>query len=274
MIRKLMLMFWVAALCLSACNLPFDARNISPSAPQAWIDDPLDGMRLPLQPYTLTLHSSDPSGIAEMEVSINGAVLATLPNPNPAQLLVYLTHKWVPVAPDGISFAPAPGTPREPGALRIRPSLRSKTPPQPPRQPPRAPARSRLTPTQTTTGTVTPTPTQTTTITRTPTITPTPTRTPTITQTPTITRTPTRTATRTLTSAVAVCTILERSTTHFYFRLPDKVCSPTTVTMQVRGNLGPPGFLHENILLLEEFHLPDGSHGLAGIIHASSFRSG
>jgi hypothetical protein len=100
MIRKLIVLLLATALLLSACNMPTVAfQGTSPGAPQAWIDAPLDGMTLPLQPYTLTLHSSDPKGISRMEVSINGDVLATLLNPNPAQLLVYLTQSWQPTAP-------------------------------------------------------------------------------------------------------------------------------------------------------------------------------
>ena len=93
--RKLFVLISAAMLALSACNLPTG----SPLVPQAWIDDPLDGMRLPLKPYTLTLHSSDPLGISLIEVSINGRVLATLTNPDPAQLLVYQTQNWEPTAP-------------------------------------------------------------------------------------------------------------------------------------------------------------------------------
>ena len=93
--RKLVLILLAITLMLTACNLPQRAKE----APQAWIDDPLDGMRLPMQPYTFTLHSSDPAGIAQMEVSVNGQVLATVKNPNPADLLVSLTQTWNPPSP-------------------------------------------------------------------------------------------------------------------------------------------------------------------------------
>lgn len=92
---KLMILFWMAALLLGACNMPMAVGG----GPKAWIDDPLDGMRLPLKPYTLTLHSSDPHGISRMEVTVNGNKLATLTNPDPSQLLVYLTQPWEPSAP-------------------------------------------------------------------------------------------------------------------------------------------------------------------------------
>jgi len=96
---KRIVLLLVLALLLSACNLPVINQGLPSGGPQAWIDAPLDGMRLPLQPYSLTLHSSDSQGIASMEISINGEVLASLSNPKPAQLLVYLTRVWEPNAP-------------------------------------------------------------------------------------------------------------------------------------------------------------------------------
>jgi len=95
MIRKISLLLLAVVLVLSACNMPIAAGT----APQIWIDDPLDGMRLPLQPYTFTLHSSDPQGISMTEVRINGDVHTTLTNPDPAQLLVYQTLEWEPAVP-------------------------------------------------------------------------------------------------------------------------------------------------------------------------------
>lgn len=95
MTRKLIFLFLIAMLMLTACD-----KSVAPRGnPQAWIDDPLDGMSLPLQPYLITLHGSDPLGISLMEVTINGAVLATITNPDPAQLLVHLTQQWEPAAP-------------------------------------------------------------------------------------------------------------------------------------------------------------------------------
>ena len=95
MTRKLITLLWTAVLLLSSCNYPVSQKG----APQAWIDDPLDGMHLPLQPYTLTLHSSDPLGISLMEIRINGENSVLLSNPDSNQLLVYLTYKWEPAAP-------------------------------------------------------------------------------------------------------------------------------------------------------------------------------
>jgi len=95
MTHKLIVIFIIAMLVLTACDQP----AASPGTPQAWIDDPLDGMRLPLEPYLITMHSSDSLGITNMELSINGVELESIPNPDPAKLLVHLTHKWEPPAP-------------------------------------------------------------------------------------------------------------------------------------------------------------------------------
>jgi hypothetical protein len=95
MTRKLFVLLLTAALLLSACNLPV----ASGAGTHAWIDAPLDGMHLLVQPYSIVFHGSDPHGIARMEVSINGAVLATLPNPDTAKTLVYLTQAWQPQGP-------------------------------------------------------------------------------------------------------------------------------------------------------------------------------
>ena len=94
MTRKWNLLLLALLLALSACNLPL--KITSSGTAKAWIDAPLDGMQLPLAPYTLVFHSSDPLGVQQMEVSINGQVLASLPNPDPAQSLVELTQVWQP----------------------------------------------------------------------------------------------------------------------------------------------------------------------------------
>jgi len=81
MIRKWNFFLLALLLALSACNLPL--KITSSGTAKAWIDAPLDGMQLPLSPYTLVFHSSDPVGVMKMEVSINGQVLASLPSPDP-----------------------------------------------------------------------------------------------------------------------------------------------------------------------------------------------
>jgi hypothetical protein len=95
MTRKLFVLLLTVALLLSACNLPVASGGET----RAWIDAPLDGMHLLVQPYSIIFHGSDPHGLSHLEVSINGAVLATLPNPDMAKTLVYLTQMWQPQGP-------------------------------------------------------------------------------------------------------------------------------------------------------------------------------
>jgi hypothetical protein len=96
MIRKsIAMLVATTGLTLGACAAP----AASGAAPQAWIDAPLDGMRLLPAPYLIALHASDPRGVSQMEVTVNSDVLATLQNPDQAQLLVYMTQIWDPPAP-------------------------------------------------------------------------------------------------------------------------------------------------------------------------------
>jgi hypothetical protein len=95
MTRKLIFLLLTAALVLSGCHLPAAPLG----DPHAWIDAPLEGMRLLKQSYLLSFHGSDPGGISRMEVSINGEVLATLTNPDSTKVLVYLTQAWQPQGP-------------------------------------------------------------------------------------------------------------------------------------------------------------------------------
>ena len=101
MIRKIVFLLAALGLLLSGCNLPQGQAG----AAQAWIDAPLDGMILPLAPYTIVFHASAPLGVTQMEVSLNGQVLADLPNPDPAQGLVSLSQPWQPAQPGSYVIA-------------------------------------------------------------------------------------------------------------------------------------------------------------------------
>jgi hypothetical protein len=93
----LLLAAWIAG-----CNLklmPAQPVALSAVGPRAWIDAPLDGMRLPLEPYEIVFHITDPVSVAQGELSINGAVQAVLPNPDPSQNLATLRYEWDPQAP-------------------------------------------------------------------------------------------------------------------------------------------------------------------------------
>jgi hypothetical protein len=173
-----------AVLMLSACNL----QAASGGAPQAWIDDPLDGTRLSLQPYTIAFHGSDPLGISQMEVSVNGEVLATLPNPESAQLLVYLTQVWEPQRAGRyvirVRAQSTAGTWSEPDLVTVEVGASTPTPTHTPTLSSTPTATVTHTHTQKPTNTLTPTPTATLTYTPTPDFTSTPTATVTLTPTP------------------------------------------------------------------------------------------
>jgi hypothetical protein len=97
--RLLHSMFLLAAL-LSACGpqaqpAPASAR---PDGPQAWLDAPLDGTSLTLPvAYTLVCHGSDPSGVQEIEFSLDELTLAVVPNPDPGATLFHAAQPWEPV---------------------------------------------------------------------------------------------------------------------------------------------------------------------------------
>lgn len=77
---------------LTACNLNSQYRSI----PQAWIDAPLDGMILPLAAYNIVTHATDPTGISQIEISVNGSVIGTVAG---SGVLFAATQAWTPSAP-------------------------------------------------------------------------------------------------------------------------------------------------------------------------------
>lgn len=125
--------------------------------PAAWIDAPLNKMRLPFAPYEIVFHVSDDSPMTQGELSINGAVLTTLPLKS--SKLETVRYLWTPEAPGMYTITVRGqnqgGEWSEPAQVEVY------------------------------VGDPTPTPTFTPTVTATPTITPTATLTPTPTVTPT-----------------------------------------------------------------------------------------
>jgi len=66
---------------------------------QAWIDAPLDESVLPLEPYEIVAHASDPQAISSLEIQVNGEELASLSNPDAEELLALFEQVWVPPGP-------------------------------------------------------------------------------------------------------------------------------------------------------------------------------
>ncbi len=64
---------------------------------KAWIDAPLDGSTIPLAPYEVVSHGTDPGGISQVELSINGGVFKT--DSAPGHTLVTMRQMWTPPGP-------------------------------------------------------------------------------------------------------------------------------------------------------------------------------
>jgi hypothetical protein len=62
---------------------------------RTWFDAPLDGSNLPLAPYPLVVHAYDPGGVTQVEISVNGVVLATL-KPSITSGLALVNYTWDP----------------------------------------------------------------------------------------------------------------------------------------------------------------------------------
>jgi hypothetical protein len=82
---------------LVACN-PTKPQSIASIGTLTWIDSPLNGSTLPLGPIEIVSHSSDSSGITQVELSVNGAVVRTDQNQATDQHLVLMSQAWTPVA--------------------------------------------------------------------------------------------------------------------------------------------------------------------------------
>lgn len=90
------------ALFISACGggtaTPTPASDIQ-SIPKTWIDAPLEGTTLPLGEIEITSHTTDLSGIARVELSVNNQIIRTDENPASSRSLFVLSQKWTPSQP-------------------------------------------------------------------------------------------------------------------------------------------------------------------------------
>ncbi len=82
----------VSLLVLAACNL--SSANMS-QPQQIGIDAPAEGAVLPMAPTTIVAHASDPTGVVEIEFSVNGAVAGRATGSGPA---IAAQLAWVPPA--------------------------------------------------------------------------------------------------------------------------------------------------------------------------------
>ncbi|MHB1132204.1 MAG: hypothetical protein ACYC4L_07410 [Chloroflexota bacterium] len=89
---------WVCLLLASALLASCAAATVAPAAqqgaPRAWLDAPLDGSTLAPGRAQLLAHASHLGGIAEVEFSADGAVLARLAPADPRLSLVTASQPW------------------------------------------------------------------------------------------------------------------------------------------------------------------------------------
>jgi hypothetical protein len=101
------LIFTLALVCLLASACAPAGTNTHPAAPavieanpapQAWIDAPLTGSTLPLAEVEIISHAASLAGIAQVELSVNGTVIRTDPNPNHSQTFNMVRQNWLPTS--------------------------------------------------------------------------------------------------------------------------------------------------------------------------------
>jgi hypothetical protein len=80
------------ALLLAGCNLPSQSGG-----PASWIDQPLDGSRLPVAPVVLQAHAADADGAATIEFYIDDGLLASVPAGG--SRLGEASFQWTPPGP-------------------------------------------------------------------------------------------------------------------------------------------------------------------------------
>jgi hypothetical protein len=69
----------IAFVVLTALSLVAAACGESTQGPSTWLDRPLDGDKVPLEPLTIQAHASDADGVARFEFFVGDALLATIP---------------------------------------------------------------------------------------------------------------------------------------------------------------------------------------------------
>lgn len=89
----------VLMILLAGCTATPVAPEIKSDGPRVWLDAPLNNSALPLAPLEIVSHSSDPLRVTQVELSVNGSVLRTDPNPDAAKSLVTTRQQWSPPAP-------------------------------------------------------------------------------------------------------------------------------------------------------------------------------
>ncbi len=69
----------------------------STQGPAVWVDQPLDGARLPLEPQEITAHGSDADGVTSLEFYVDGTLVGRAPTGG--SVLEHATVGWNPSSP-------------------------------------------------------------------------------------------------------------------------------------------------------------------------------
>ncbi len=103
--KRTFLLLALLTMLISACGgttatppPPVDNAPPLSQAPRTWIDSPLNGATLPLGEVEILSHAASLNGIAQVELSVNGAVFRTDPNPSPGETLNLVRQTWLPRA--------------------------------------------------------------------------------------------------------------------------------------------------------------------------------
>lgn len=93
MIRRLVIGLLLLAPVIAGCNEQFSKAAEQASALRVWFDAPMPNTVVrPPNPCQIVAHGASPNGIALFELSVNGAVTASIPSPDVKSSLVTLTR--------------------------------------------------------------------------------------------------------------------------------------------------------------------------------------
>jgi len=67
------------------------------SLPQSFIDSPADGSNMPMAPIEINYRATNTTGVAAVELSIDGQVVNTYALPDPKQAVVAVKYAWQPL---------------------------------------------------------------------------------------------------------------------------------------------------------------------------------
>jgi len=94
--RKILILI-IICIVPTACNMPQSGQ--SAGTPQAWFDMPINNSSYPLASVQLVFHASDPGGISQAELRVDGQPAGSFNSPDTKASLVTFNQNWTPLAP-------------------------------------------------------------------------------------------------------------------------------------------------------------------------------